>query len=174
MGKSAKIFNLIGLFLLISLCLISFTNQSSNAQTLPKYNIVTAVNGYENKYKRERDGHFYINAQYKKQNSTNTITFLLDTGATDLIISLSDAQKLGVEPNKLVYNKQYHTGNGSIWAAPIIISKLKFDNFVIENIEANVINTSTSQSVLGMSIIKEFIVQINNNQLQLSLRNYIN
>ena len=68
---------------------------------------------------RHKNGHFYLNA-YSKNNQK--IYFLVDTGASDIALTKSDAKKLGFDLLKLRYTKQYSTANGISAAAPVRIT----------------------------------------------------
>ncbi|MGC0372325.1 MAG: hypothetical protein DGJ47_001037, partial [Rickettsiaceae bacterium] len=58
---------------------------------------------------RSRDGHFYLYVQGK---SKQNVKFLIDTGATNIALTLEDARALGVNIKSLRYTQKYNTANG--------------------------------------------------------------
>ncbi|MDR0296627.1 MAG: TIGR02281 family clan AA aspartic protease [Rickettsia sp.] len=54
------------------------------------------------------DGHFYINALVNGVK----IKFMIDTGASDVALTTSDAKMLGFDLSKLNYTRTYSTANG--------------------------------------------------------------
>jgi aspartyl protease family protein len=98
------------------------------------------------------DNHFYINADINNV----TIKFMLDTGASDIVLSKNDARKLGFDPNRLNYNKIYNTANGSVRGASIILPRVIIGNLVFENVRASVNDGDMSGSLLGISFLQLF------------------
>lgn len=102
---------------------------------------------------RHKNGHFYLNA-YGKNNQK--IHFLVDTGASDIALTKSDAKKLGFDLSKLRYTKQYSTANGISAAAPVRIPQLTIGKKTFYNVEGNVTSGELDISLLGMSLIEDF------------------
>ena len=71
-----------------------------------------------------QDGHFYMDV---KVNGT-PIRFMIDTGASDIVISLEEAEKLGININELAFTKLYQTANGKSWGANITFDELQVGN----------------------------------------------
>jgi aspartyl protease family protein len=71
------------------------------------------------------DGHFYINTL----TNNKRIRFMLDTGATDVVIPRRTAEILGFDLNKLKFTKIYNTANGQVRGAPITIKTMQIGNF---------------------------------------------
>ncbi|PIR34787.1 MAG: TIGR02281 family clan AA aspartic protease, partial [Alphaproteobacteria bacterium CG11_big_fil_rev_8_21_14_0_20_44_7] len=94
-------------------------------------------------------GHYHIDTEINGV----TIKFMVDTGASDVVLTKNDAKKLGINLHNLDYTKMYNTANGITYGAPIVINKIKIDNFVIYNIKASVNNSEMEQSLLGMSFL---------------------
>ena len=55
-----------------------------------------------------QDKHYYINLKINNKN----VKLMIDTGASDIVLSKDDARKAGINLNKLTYNKIYQTANG--------------------------------------------------------------
>jgi aspartyl protease family protein len=81
------------------------------------------------------------------------ITFLLDTGATDVVIPQRLAQQLGLKPGL----KQYaDTANGRVAVYSTRLSSVEIGNILLENVHAS-INPAMTDSVvlLGMSALRQ-------------------
>ena len=102
-------------------------------------------------FRKSNDGHFYILAHISGEN----IKFLVDTGATDVVLSFKDAQRIGahMRPSK---SKTYRTANGSIQASYFTIPEIRIGNLVARNVGASVSTSQLETSLLGMSFLKNF------------------
>lgn len=113
---------------------------------------------------RNKAGHYVTSGTINGQ----AVEFLLDTGATDVVIPLNLANELGLQPG---YKSQAMTANGLIVVYSTRINQLSIGQINLTDISAS-INPSmhTSGILLGMSALKqiEFIQQGN----QLTLRQY--
>ena len=100
---------------------------------------------------RSSDGHFYVDAVI---NNTK-IKFMIDTGASDVALSDSDAKKLNL--GKLYYTKKYSTANGVSASAPVVLSSIKIGEKTFYKVNAGVSKLgSLDNSLLGMSVISRF------------------
>jgi aspartyl protease family protein len=102
---------------------------------------------------RHGNGHFYLDATTKNGSKIN---FLVDTGASDIALTIEDAKKLGFNPSKLKYTRQYSTANGTTSAAPVLIPQLTIGKRTFYNIEGHVTSGDLDISLLGMSLIDDF------------------
>jgi clan AA aspartic protease (TIGR02281 family) len=96
-----------------------------------------------------RTGHFHVNALV---NGT-AVNFLVDTGASDVALSTDDALRLGLHPDKLVYNMPYQTANGVSMAARVTIDEIKVGDNVVRNVQASVGQGNMDMSLLGMTFL---------------------
>ena len=79
--------------------------------------------------------------------------FLIDTGASDVVLSLEDARRIGVNLRTLKYTKRYQTANGTIEAAPIILRDLRIGQLRLYNVEASISKAPMGTALLGMSFL---------------------
>lgn len=112
---------------------------------------------------KSEDGHYYIYAMINGQR----IRFLVDTGASEVMLTLKDAKSAHVLPAGDV--KLFSTANGIVRAhggrADISIEPLSVDNFKLYVSDAEV-----STSLLGMSFLSKFHeVKFDNDKLYLKL-----
>lgn len=102
-------------------------------------------------FRAAQDGHFYIEAEINGQK----IQFMVDTGASDISISPRDAARIGLNPEKLAYTKAYHTANGIVKAAPVILGTITVGMVTLEHMPASVNSAEMDKSLLGMSFFKK-------------------
>ena len=116
--------------------------------------------------KRSDDLHFSI-AGYVNNQSTN---FVLDTGASAVVLTHETAQRLGLLVNESSYTQTVSTANGLTKVAPIRIDELRIASIVLNDVKASVARQGElDDNLLGMSFLsrlKGFAVEAD----QLTLR----
>lgn len=98
---------------------------------------------------RAQDGHFYLNTVINNRK----IRFLVDTGASDVALSLGDAKKIGIDINKIKFNKIYHTANGKARGASITLKHLIVNNVKFKKVSASIMSSDMGTSLLGMTFL---------------------
>jgi aspartyl protease family protein len=98
------------------------------------------------------DGHFYIDLTINNK----PVRFMIDTGASDIVLSAIDARRIGIDMNNLSFNKRYQTANGSIFGAGVVLREIKISDIILNNIPASVNDSNMGTSLLGMSFLKRF------------------
>jgi aspartyl protease family protein len=96
------------------------------------------------------DGHFYIRAAV----NGIPVTFLADTGASDIVLSPSDAEELGFETDELRFDRFYETANGTVRGSSIRIADLKIGKIHLKEIGASVNEAEMRKSLLGMTFFR--------------------
>ncbi len=81
------------------------------------------------------------------------IRFLVDTGATRVVLTAEDAERLGYRLDELEYSERYQTANGEILGAPVVLPELRIGDLEIEGVRSSVIRTPLSTSLLGMTFL---------------------
>ncbi len=97
------------------------------------------------------DGHFHVEASVNGV----PVRFMVDTGASDIVLSLRDAERIGFAVSTLNYSRIYHTANGTVKGAPVKIDSMDVGNIHLRDIFASVNGAEMDQSLLGMSFLKE-------------------
>jgi aspartyl protease family protein len=97
-----------------------------------------------------RNGHFTLEAEV----DGTPIDFMVDTGATTVVLSPQDASRVGLNPSTLDYNAVFETGNGHTRVALVTIDELTIGSLDLYDVPAAVITKPMSMSLLGMSALE--------------------
>ena len=100
----------------------------------------------------KRDGHFYATLQINGQN----IEFVVDTGATDLVLSQEDAERAGIDLNDLRFNRPAQTANGQVMGAFVRLESVRLGPFTDYDIPATVNGGELGTSLLGMAYLTRY------------------
>ena len=111
-----------------------------------------ATNGDWVELPRHADGHYYVTAEVNGE----PIVFVVDTGATDIVLTREDAEAAGLDPENLAYVGRAMTANGEVRTAPVRLESLNIGAIRDENILAVVNDGQMDQSLLGMSYLELF------------------
>ena len=101
---------------------------------------------------RRRDGHFYLQMDIDDQ----SIEFLVDTGATSVMLSRSDAKRIGISTENLAYLETFTTANGEIRAAPVRLGDVSVQGIAFGPVRAWVSEGEMDISLLGQSFLLRF------------------
>lgn len=82
------------------------------------------------------------------------IRFLIDTGASGIVLSPSDASRMGIDLVKLHFSGGYETANGMGAGAPWTIRTLAVGPIQQWNVPASINKTDMHASLLGMSFLR--------------------
>ena len=81
------------------------------------------------------------------------VRFLIDTGATRVVLSPADARRLGFEPDALNYTQPAETANGIVMGAPVRLDRIRIGSIEIAGVGAMVNGAEMRESLLGMSLL---------------------
>ena|SRR5437764_8919615 len=99
-------------------------------------------------YQAGPDGHFVVPGTANGA----PVYFLVDTGATLVVLTPSDARAAGIDPSALVFDRAMRTASGTVPAAAAVLHEVKVGRISIGDVRAAVI-AKAPQSVLGMSFL---------------------
>ncbi len=119
---------------------LSKTTEQQNNKTTKQQNIVTL--------KRNRYGHYVTQGKI----NNHSVTFLLDTGASDISIPDKIAKQL-----KLKYGQErrYQTANGIIVGNLTTLKSVSIGNIKLNNVRASINpNMTDDEILLGMTFLK--------------------
>jgi len=105
---------------------------------------------------RAPDGHYYLTLKI----SGKPIQFMVDTGASNVVLSQSDARKLGIDPASLVYLGSASTANGVVRTARISLSDVALGPIHDPQLTAYVNDGEMDGSLLGMDYLHRFRIEI--------------
>lgn len=101
---------------------------------------------------RSPDGHYRLALEVNGAR----IDFVVDTGATEIVLSKADAALAGLEPDSLPYYGRAYTANGEVRTAPVRLAEVRLGAMVDQNVSASVNGGELGQSLLGMSYLQRF------------------
>ncbi|WP_335946049.1 retropepsin-like aspartic protease family protein [Salipiger bermudensis] len=111
---------------------------------------------------RAPDGHYYVSLDL---NGVPT-RFVIDTGATGMVLSRNDAERAGLTPDQLIFRGQANTANGMVRTAPVRLESVALGPFTDRNVRAYVNEGEMRTSLLGMSYLQRFDrLEISNGRL---------
>lgn len=98
------------------------------------------------------DGHFYANVELNGQ----AVNFMVDTGATQIVLSQADAALAGFDPERLRFNGQASTANGIVRTAAVRLDSVTLGSRTDRDVRAWVNGGELDTSLLGMSYLTRF------------------
>ncbi len=82
------------------------------------------------------------------------VRFLVDTGATLVVLTLKDAAAVGLRRNDLVFSMKTSTANGVARAAPVRLRELRINQLSVDDVAAAVAE-NLGISLLGQSFLTQ-------------------
>ncbi|MDB5698499.1 MAG: hypothetical protein JWN69_1303 [Alphaproteobacteria bacterium] len=105
-------------------------------------------NGYASyKIKRSSDNHFYAEAQVNGA----LVRFLVDTGASSVVLTRDDAQRAGIGAGD--FSTQAIGAGGPVRLMPTVIGRLALGPLEADNVPAMVAESGLPVSLLGQSYL---------------------
>ncbi|MEL6563773.1 MAG: TIGR02281 family clan AA aspartic protease [Pseudomonadota bacterium] len=101
---------------------------------------------------RSRDGHYYLTLDL---NGVPT-DFVVDTGATDIVLSSADAAAAGLDPDTLNFLGRANTANGEVRTAPVRLETVTIGPYEDRDVYAVVNGGEMDQSLLGMGYLQRW------------------
>lgn len=81
------------------------------------------------------------------------VRFLVDTGASDVVLSPRDAECIGFDHAKLRFDQAYRTASGTVVGAPVTLGQVAVGPIDMKNVKAMVNGRAMNTSLLGMSFL---------------------
>ena len=101
---------------------------------------------------RSRDGHYYLTLDV---NGAPT-DFVVDTGATDIVLTQQDATAAGLDPDTLNFLGRANTANGEVRTAPVRLDTVTIGTHTDRDVYAVVNGGEMGQSLLGMGYLQRW------------------
>ncbi len=96
------------------------------------------------------DGHFWVRAKIDDQ----SVLFLVDTGASGIVLTEDAARRVGIDPAALTYTGLASTANGQVRVASTRVAKLEVGEIVRTNVVVNVTEGELDANLLGMAFLR--------------------
>lgn len=95
------------------------------------------------------DGHFYVRANVNGE----PLLFLVDTGASDIVLTMSDAEDVGIDIGRLNFDGVAETANGLVRIAGVRLDTISVGEIERHAMRANVNEGELTHSLLGMRFL---------------------
>jgi len=110
----------------------------------------TSVNSRSVIVQRDARGHFEVDARVEGR----PMTFMVDTGASVIALTASDAARLGIRPAPRDFVAEVKTANGTARAAPARLERVEIGDLVVRDVAALVLpDAALSDNLLGLSFL---------------------
>ena len=101
---------------------------------------------------RAFDGHYYLVLELNGV----PVECIVDTGATDVVLTLDDARRIGIDPDSLVFSGSASTANGTVRTALARVDDVQLGNIRDRGLMVAVNSGEMAGSWLGMSYLRRF------------------
>ena len=101
---------------------------------------------------RSFDGHFHLTLNVNGV----PVDFLVDTGATDVVLTMEDARRVGIDPDNLAFLGRARTANGEVRTAFATLDSIGVGQITYRNLNASVNAGEMDGSLLGMTYLGLF------------------
>jgi len=98
------------------------------------------------------DGHFYLTARLNGA----PVEFVVDTGATDVVLTKEDAARAGVDLASLAFTGRAMTANGTVRTAQATIEEIRLGEIRDTGLRVSINEGEMPQSLLGMAYLRRF------------------
>ena len=114
---------------------------------------------------RGNDGHYHLTLGI----DGTDVAFVVDTGASQMVLSQQDAARIGIDTASLNYSGMASTANGVVRTAPVMLGEVVLGGITDRNIPAVVNGGEMDASLLGMSYLGLYNrIEISNGELVLN------
>lgn len=111
---------------------------------------LTSVDGNSITVSRGRNGHFSLSVEIEG----TPVDMLVDTGASTVVLTYEDAQKVGIDVGSLSFQSPVETANGMTFFARVVLESIKVENIEMDTVRAAIAQQGNlKQSLLGNSFL---------------------
>ncbi|MEM8795483.1 MAG: TIGR02281 family clan AA aspartic protease [Pseudomonadota bacterium] len=100
-----------------------------------------------------RGGHFNLDARVDGR----VVPFLVDTGATAVVLSYEDARRIGYNPKPSDFVGRSQTANGIAHFAPVLINEIRFRSITVRNVRGAIMERGAlgNKNLLGNTFLSK-------------------
>lgn len=98
------------------------------------------------------DGHYHLTAELNGV----PVRFVVDTGASSIALRQRDAERVGIDLDRLVFADRARTANGLVPTATVRLDSVAIGEILDQNVPAIVIRGEVDRSLLGMDYLSRF------------------
>jgi len=95
------------------------------------------------------DGHYYVRAAVNGE----PVLFMVDTGATDIVLTMATAKRLGYDRERLRFDSVAETANGMVRIAGVRLSSIEVGSISLRDVPASVNQGALTNNLLGMQFL---------------------
>jgi len=101
---------------------------------------------------RSNDGHYYVTLDI----DDTPVRFVIDTGASDVVLTQDDARKIGIDVDNLFFGGIANTANGEVRTARVKLHNVRLGEITDLVVPASVNAGEMDTSLLGMSYLQRY------------------
>jgi aspartyl protease family protein len=101
---------------------------------------------------RAFDGHYYLTLML----DGTPVEFVVDTGATEMVLSREDASRIGLDPERLAYTGIAMTANGQVRTARARVGDVTLGPIRDRDVTVAITDGEMPGSLLGMTYLQRF------------------
>jgi aspartyl protease family protein len=117
---------------------------------IPRQTVVSDGSAIE--VPRGPGGHYFLTVNV----GGTPVDFIVDTGATDVVLTMADAEKIGLDPENLPFLGSARTANGSVKTAFTTVEFMSVGPVRYDRVQVAVNGGEMRESLLGMSFLSRF------------------
>ena len=136
--------------LILAMVVIAYASWGTLQSALMPWRAVQSGEALE--LRRGTDGHFHAQLAVEGR----PVRFLVDTGASDLVLSRGDAAAVGIDVGALAITGRAVTANGEVRTAPVRLGEVRLGDVVLRDVPARVNGGELDVSLLGMAYLGRF------------------
>lgn len=101
---------------------------------------------------RDADGHYYLTLQINDV----PVVFVVDTGATDMVLGPRDAARIGLRARDMAFDGHASTANGVVATARVTLARVTLGTTTEQNVPAVVTGAPLHTSLLGLRYLSRW------------------
>lgn len=110
----------------------------------------TGEAGGELRVRAGLDGHFWVRAMVNGE----PVRFLVDTGASDIVLSAATARRIGIDVDRLAYDRVGITANGTTRGATTRVDAIALGPIERREVPVTVLRGALDINLLGMRFLR--------------------